>query len=294
MLDSLLSKVQKSQVKIDPFPHLVIKNPVDPEICARLIREFPEIGTVTRNSSPGSNQRYSYSVQHSLIDPAVSSFWKEFVQVHTSQEFLDQVLFLFKDEIRKSYPFLEEQMGDMEHWSAGKRNIDNFENADILLDAQISVNTPVVERSSSVRRGHVDLPDKLFAGLYYLRPTDDTSKGGDLEIYRFKQDKIYGFKGSSNQYVDDENLEIVQVVPYESNVLVLFLNSVQSLHGVTVRSVTDSPRFFFNLLGEVNCPLFSTDPYRKVETWSDRLVSSSQKSFKNIKENLKNAVSLIN
>jgi len=51
-----------------------------------------------------------------------------------------------------------------------------FETVDILLDALISVN--VIDKPASIRRAHVDLPDKLFAGLFYMRDPQDINRRG--------------------------------------------------------------------------------------------------------------------
>ena len=51
-------------------------------------------------------------------------------------------------------------------------------------------------------------------------------------------------------------VERVTTVKYESNVLVLFVNSLRSLHGVSVRQPTPWTRCFLNLLAEVPTPLF--------------------------------------
>lgn len=255
---NLLSNVKHSDVLSDPFPHIISTDPIEPELCSKLISEFPSLETVAQGASISSNQRFSYSAKDSLVDPTISPLWREFVKANTSQAFLQEFTSLFKAQIRETYPNFEKEVG-LENLKAGTRNIDDFKSANVLLDAQICVNTPVTGSPSSVKRGHVDLPNKLFAGLYYLRDPQDTSTGGDLEIYKFK-DKVHGFQG---QFIDDKYLELVKTVKYERNILVLFLNSSRSLHGVTLRSTTNSPRLFFNLIGEVNCPLFSLEEHEE-------------------------------
>src|SRR5205823_10197992 len=117
---------------------------------------------------------------------AISPLWREFIKAHVSQEFLNELVTLFGDDIRAIYPSLEETYARLDRWRAGTRSMDNYRRAEVLLDAQICVNTPVAGQPSSVRGAHIDNTDKLFAGLYYLRHPDDDSTGGDLEIYRSK------------------------------------------------------------------------------------------------------------
>ena len=263
MMQSLLSKVKKTDIYAEPFPHIIIKDPIDPQLCSELIWKFPPVETVAKGAPIVSNQRFSYSAKDCLGNINVNPMWREFVEIHVSQFFLNEFTFLFKEHIREIYPSLLADMGEEENWKAGIRNVDNFSNADVLLDAQISINTPVSGRPSSVRGGHIDLPNKLFAGLYYLRHPQDKSTGGDLEIYSFRSDDERQFK---DQFIDDKHIQLVKTLKYQSNVFILLLNSIKSLHGVTVRSITREPRLFFNLVGEINRPLFNIEDYQIPET----------------------------
>ncbi len=276
-MQSLLSKVKKSDIYAEPFPHIIIKDPIDPQLCSELIWNFPPLEIVAKGAPIVSNQRFSYCAKDCLGDINVNPMWREFVQIHVSQLFLNQFTCLFKDHIREIYPSLLADMGEDENPKAGIRNVDNFSNADVLLDAQISINTPVSGRPSSVRGGHIDLPNKLFAGLYYLRHPQDKSTGGDLEIYGFKNNEERRFKG---QFIRDKHIQLVKKVEYQSNVLVLLLNSIQSLHGVSVRSVTPEPRLFLNLVGEVNRPLFNIEDYQMPETGLNNWFGLGSKALK--------------
>jgi hypothetical protein len=92
-----------------------------------------------------------------------------------------------------------------------------------------------------------------------MRHPADDSVGGDLTISRFKSAhsdldaKASLFDGA---YVSDEHLEVVETVQYRRNTLVLFINSIDSLHGVTVRQATPHGRRFVNLVGEVVTRLY--------------------------------------
>jgi hypothetical protein len=139
---------------------------------------------------------------------------------------------------------------------AGVRNVDADGTKDIYMDAIIAGNTPV-KAASSVRTTHVDSGDKLFSGLLYMRPDGYDAEGGDLTISRLKPeyaaDKVANFKG---HYVDDDRVDVVETVPYAKNRLVLFINTLDALHGVTVRQPTRQGRRFVNLVGEVDEPLY--------------------------------------
>ena len=97
-------------------------------------------------------------------------------------------------------------------------------------------------------RVHVDRQVALFAGLLYMRRPDDDSRGGDLELYRFR-DRPRRFE--PGRYVDDALVELVKTIPYEANRLVFFVHSPDALHGVSPRSVTPHPRLHVNFLAEL-------------------------------------------
>jgi hypothetical protein len=265
-MKTLLSKVQASDVITEPFPHIIVKDALEEDIYLKLVTEFPSIATLNKGvdnkgKDLSSNKRLHYLAKESLIDAQITPLWKEFLALHTSSTFLQEFLHIFKEPILQMYPDFEKKYGSFKTVRAGLRKVDTFETADVLLDALISINTPVVTKPTAVRRAHIDLPDKLFAGLFYMREPQDISTGGDLEIYKFKNGKPYGFRKceSAARYV-----EYVKTIKYERNLFVLFINSINSLHGVTVRSLTNCPRYFVNLVGEVKKPLFDTSPYQEL------------------------------
>ena len=254
---SVLARVERGDVREEPFPHVIVREALGDGLCDQLIDEFPPLDLFTKGVEPKSNKRFNLSAVEVLDDSRISPLWRELVAAHVSQAFLDQALELFADAIRDAYPSFEEEVGPVRSLRAGIRRQQTFDDgADVLLDAQISLNTPVTGEPTSVRRGHLDAHNKLFVGLLYLRHPDDDSTGGELELYRYATDRPT-FEGTATwTAIDDSHLEFAERVPYEKNQLVYFLNTPQALHGVTPRSRTATPRLFMNLVAEVRRPLF--------------------------------------
>lgn len=258
-MSTILSKLGKDDVVHDPFPHVVAVDVLDDVTCDQLLREIPSLETIALQKPYHGNQRLTLGAHKAHAEPSVSPLWKEFLKTHVSQEFLDDFFRVFGDSIKRIYPDFEQKRKSFSDLRAGVRKLDKFKTADILLDAQICANTPV-DKPSSVRGPHVDLPDKLFAGLLYLRDPRDDSKGGNLEIYRKKEGK-----GAFHwdQFMDPKYIDLVHTVPYRRNALVIFPNSLQALHGVTVRETTSWPRYFVNFIGEVKEPLFDLKSHQE-------------------------------
>ena len=254
---SVLQRASAKDVRLEPFPHLVIHNALPDDLCDELIATYPSLETLEARTDR-NNFRWSYSAHKVEHNSAIPSVWRDFIAYHASPAFYNEIAGLFADAIVQCYPHYFPNREAVIGLRAGIRGVDSYDESDILLDAQISGNTPV-STHSSVRTTHIDRNDKLFSALLYLRPDKDQSAGGDLTISQFKPalktpaQKRACFQGA---FVDDQYTEVVQTIPYAKNTLIMFINSIDSLHGVTVREPTPHSRLFLNLVGEVNKKLY--------------------------------------
>jgi hypothetical protein len=237
----------------DPFPHFVVANALPEPRYRELASRLPSDELIRQGAAPGDNRRFSWSARETLIDPRLDPVWRDFIAAHVSQAFLDAVLAAFAPAIRTRYPWLEERMGPTEGWRVGVRRRDGFDSAEVLVDTQICLNSPVIAGASAVRGPHVDKPDKLFAGLFYMRPADDhETRGGELQIQRYR-DRSARFDGSQ---LPPTAVATAHQVPYVANTLVMFLNGLDALHAVTPRQPVSRSRYFVNIVGEIAHPLF--------------------------------------
>ena len=283
-METLLSKFKQSDLFLEPFPHVVIKDALDEEVYSQLKSEWAALdilrqGEDNKGSDLSSNKRLHYLAKESLGDERITPFWREFIALHTSDTFFQEFFQIFKEPILQMYPDFEQKYGSFETLKSGLRKVDTFETVDVLLDALICINTPVITKPNAVRGAHIDLPDKLFAGLFYMRDPEDPSIGGDLEIYKFKNGKPYGFRSSA---IADSYIEPVKTIKYDRNVFVLFLNSVYALHGVSVRSLTDRSRYFVNLVGEVKQPLFDPTKYQESSSFTTKYLRKLETVMKKV------------
>jgi hypothetical protein len=254
---SVLQRATPSMVVGEPFPHLLVQDALPTELYRRLSDSYPPLWLVGAKRRE-NNRRWDYpcrKVRRNLLLPRL---WRDFIAYHSSQAFFDEVAAVFRDHILATHPSRFRNAEALSRMRAGRRRVERFGSRDILLDALISGNTPVTA-ASSVRTTHIDAGPKLFSGLFYMRRPEDDSLGGDLEICRFKPDfadsaaKAACFDGP---YVDNRHVEVVKTVTYAANTVILFINSLESLHGVSVRQPTPHPRLFVNLVGEVDPPLY--------------------------------------
>ncbi len=265
-IESILAKVTKDDIRRDPFPHVVIENALPDELYQALAETMPTAEYIAERLGKEivSNERYNYVSEHTLTDPNSSRVWKDFVTYHSSPEFLQEFLDLFYDDLVEANPGVEEKTGPLRDLRVGRRNHDDFERYDILMDCTAVINSPVTGRPTSYRGPHVDKPYKLFGGLFYMRLPEDDSTGGDLILYKYREGG-HRFHVAESEYrgnrfdIDEKYVEEVTTVTYRPNTLVMYPINRLALHGVSVRSVTPHQRRFTAFVGDLQDPLFDLE-----------------------------------
>jgi hypothetical protein len=242
---SLLSPASPADVVAEPFPHLVRASALPSAHYRLLADEFPSLAVVAEHAPAlGSNQAVRLSAVQALGRPDLSASWRRFFELHTSGEYWDDIVRVFRDALRTALPGLETRIGrPFERWRVARRGDDV--DADARLDCQFVMNTPVTTRGS-VKTPHVDRHDKIFSALLYMRPPDDPTAGGDLDLYRWRRAPRF-----LKHRVLPSDVEHVRTIPYAPNIFVAFVNSPGSVHGVSPRDVTDIPRRYVNFIVEV-------------------------------------------
>jgi hypothetical protein len=254
---SVLGRATISDVCCEPFPHIVVSDALPDDVYAKLNATFPPEGALGVELS-SNNKRWDYDARNVAETESIPAIWKDMIAYHSSGQFFQQVADLFFEAIHRRYPLQFPSRDYMAAMRAGVRRVDSFRTADVLMDAMISGNTPA-HSATSARTTHVDQGRKLYSGLFYMRRADDDSIGGDLKISQWRpeyRDARKRLKLFNRSYVYEKYVETVKTIRYSSNTLVLFVNTLDSLHGVTVRQPTRHGRYFMNLVGEVNPRLY--------------------------------------
>lgn len=239
----IFKKISGFEIFSDPFPHLVVKEAFPKSTAKILTNNFP-ISQFSKNRDGNLRQDLSSFEVQSIV--GLEPLWKQLINYYSSPDFFFQVMEIFESYINGE---IKELLINLSEDQIGRRNFKDL-NKKVLLDAQISVNTPVIN-PGSVRKCHLDSPNKIYSGLIYFRQPYDDSDGGHLQICKWKDsinetEKIKLYKeGLSEKY-----FEVSKQINYENNVLILFLNSINSLHLVTPRSQTNHHRTFVNLVAE--------------------------------------------
>jgi len=273
---SVLQNARKSDVRLHPYPHVVIENCLPDDVYEELEKFYPKHEDIVQIAKPGrtsiaANRRVDlrasmvFSKKNGIDSnkQIVSKAWEEFIRYHSSREFYEEVIDLFGEEVfTKYHGGLEEKYGlKLREMETEVRLMSRKKNpAPVTLDAQIGVNTPVIKGQSRVRGLHVDNAHELYAGLMYFRDKNDPAKGGNLEVFecllgagaceeyseaeRWKHRKKIGW---DVQFKNSGDFKLVAEVPYEKNQFVMFINSNSSYHAVSPRSASAYPRRLINI-----------------------------------------------
>ena len=259
---SILSRASRVDLVSEPYPHLVIKNALDPEIYASLDAQFPAADVIL-NGRAVKDTWFDYPACKVVEDDRVSPLWREFFKYHTSKEFFTELVALAGDEIRALRPDIESRVGrSLDDFVVGMRPGGRSDplaaGADVSSECQFYLN--YTKQPRVVRGPHVDRPSELFDALLYFRREDDSSTGADLAVCAANGD-IYPDAHTVKisklpAEIDDEMVRTVDTVRYDANTLVLFLNSSKSIHAVTPRSPTNVPRRHINFCCDIRFDLF--------------------------------------
>jgi len=235
-----------------PYPFFEIENALPEEVYTALKNDYPIFNKYfSQDKNFNSNNKRVQINSETILnneDDFKKSIWYDFIQYHNSIEFFEQLINIFDKDLIKIYPSIKKIFNEKKNdkFFLSYRSLDNNNNYEFVSDCQPGINTATFKKSS-VRGPHVDNPVELFGGLFYLRDKNDKSTGGDLIIYE-KFDKIIFHKKAEVQNV--KALKQFKKIKYKENNCIFFLNTIDSIHSVSERSITSNQRNLTNLIFE--------------------------------------------
>jgi len=259
---NILKKFKKADYFLDPYPHLIINDVFDENIYEELEKDFQKkliAGFKLKKEFNNENTRVQLAASEILNNEKLESkIWKDFVKYHCSKEFFLEFFDIFENEIYKFLPKVHKKITENQN----KENFIEIRNefhksrnelaksnskSHFVLDCQPSITTPNIEDQKSVRGPHVDSPYKLYAGLFYLKDTKDNLDGGDIILYKSKNNVQFNNK---TDVINLKNLLVDKIFKYGRNTLVMHLNTPFTVHGVSKRETGNFNRNLVNIIAE--------------------------------------------
>lgn len=234
--------VTKDDIILDPCPYFAIRNALPEPVYAQLVSEYPEAHMMQGPKTHFQARRYR---QHEFVPGTVSRLWQDFVDYHNSVEYKNRVLDLFEPALQRYYPDL---MPSLQAAPTTPRH--SALPGAVEMEVQFVLNGIQPE---TVRTIHLDNSRELFAGLLYMRRPEDVSTGGDIHVYR----KLVSHPTYTGiREVDPTQVVSAGSVPYQANTMILFLNTADTLHGVTPRLNANCVRRYVNIDAHQDRKLF--------------------------------------
>lgn len=265
---STLGNCTPDDVNQNPYSHIIRESVYPENVYDRLSQTFPADEMFLNNvTEVQNNQAIRIGAADVIGNDQFSADWQQFFSYHTSSEFWRDIVSVFGDSMRAKYPDLEKKIGrPMHEWTTKRR--DESGDAEVSLDLLFVINSAVTT-AGSVRPAHVDRRNKIFTGLFYMKQAQDPTPGGDLVMYRFKK----GYSGFTGVYAHLDHLEEINRASYGSNTFIGFVNSDDSIHGVTPRPETKWIRRYINFVAELPFDAFELPKlpvHQRLKGWMSR------------------------
>ena len=258
---SILQKVERENVHMKPFPHLVIREALPQDIYSRIDSNFPpsdlfqKINSFRKVSDGKQNfgkENYRYDILPQEIREFLPEPYPSLLEYHSSCAFYLEVRDLFEEGIQRFrpdfYKFLNNKNLCSELFSEGKKDSSEDE---FLMAMRVGINSPS-KIASSNKGPHIDRISEIFGSLLYVRNESDKTAGGDFHIHscRRRCSRILNLL-KKNKQLESPLLKIIKTVKYEANTLVFFINSPLSIHSVGLRHPGNFNRQFLSIYGDV-------------------------------------------
>lgn len=238
--------ITQADLILDPCPYFWIKDALPWSLYDQLVAQYPEQHMMQDGKTHFQARRYR---QHEFQPGTITPLWQDFVDYHNSREYKNRVLDLFAPAIERYYPAYQSAWKGADvmprHQGPGVSQPDA-----IALEVQFVLNG---QQETTVRTTHLDNSRELFAGLLYMRRPEDTSTGGDIQVFR-KTVERPEFTGIRE--VRPDHVAVAGAVPYRANHMILFLNTQDTLHGVTPRIGANCVRRYINIDAHQSHKLF--------------------------------------
>jgi len=247
---TLHDRLAHATIRLEPFPHIVVPDALDPALYRQLCAGFPPFSRIGWDDPlvlPRSNAKYEFSAALMMADDKVPEAWRTFVALHSDRAFFESVAAAFDAHWPAA---LRQALGGTFAGHTMERLVRHRPKAArIALDARIEINCPVTAAASSPRGAHLDTANRIYSGLFYMRHPEDDSNGGDLQLFRWKDGPVREIDATE---LPVERVECVVTIPYRPNLLVFFPQGIDAIHGVSVRQPTPHFRRYVFITAELD------------------------------------------
>lgn len=94
---TLHDRLADATIRLEPFPHIVVPDALDPALYRQLCAGFPPFSRIgwANSRPPRSNSKYELSAAMMMGDATMPEAWRTFAALHSDRAFFDSVAALF-------------------------------------------------------------------------------------------------------------------------------------------------------------------------------------------------------
>ena len=225
---SFKDKLAQANFSIEPFPHWHIPNFFPRDLYQYLVSNLPSSKDIHHYSNHLSD--YEQNTSYRLELPTANSLYHQ----------LDALFDLWSEERTEILEFIKSLPLDISTRYSNDVLLHSFSRADFRASS------PVNQTRTTQLGPHCDNPKEVFAGLVYLRYPNDTSFGGDLDLFELRESSPSRFM-SNNRRIPGKFIQLSKTIRYAENSAVFFIPTEYSIHGVSIRNPTNFERRLINL-----------------------------------------------
>lgn len=182
-MKSILKNISTKNVIKDPFPHLDIVDALPENIYECMVNELPKTEVLDEYFKNSKSHTSAVSISKDILSELnlKTPYIDEFNQIHSGEDFKNDILNLFRDYISECFPDL-------------KFHLLNSNEAELSINPKKTVVSELNKENKTFIRGpHLDDPAEIGVFLYYINRRENNIKGGDLNLYEYNT-RFRGFR----------------------------------------------------------------------------------------------------
>lgn len=236
---NFISKLNKAKYYSSPFPHWTIKKFFSDKELEIIDEHFPTCQEIIdavpiRKNKIIKTQNTAYPIE-----------FDELENLNKDSSVLGLIANCWKSQKQEVLDFLKKFDFAI--------NLDQliFDGNNVEARGDFRAATPASISGTTQLGPHLDKNFEILAGLIYLRKNEDNTVGGDLDLYKLKENAPYKY-ASNRLRVPVRYLDKLKTIKYTNNSAVFFISHPLAIHGVTPRSVGTFERRLINFSLELD------------------------------------------
>lgn len=233
--DLLSSFKREENFFLDPFPHIVIENCLPEKIYNQIESNYPDFNMLDYLlKKTGNLSSLKFIDIMNKENLKIDSIFYDFFNYHASHKFFSKLIKIFNAEINN-----KNITNKLIYELSQIKNSEDLIKSD-KIDAitnktpSININYPPLN-SNAIRSVHLDRSQNIIGCLFYVKDKKDINNGGDLELYSWKYTSDFYKKLYFTDPLDFKHVSFNKTIKYDRNKIVIFINSMDSLHLATSR-----------------------------------------------------------